>query len=208
MTDRARNFWDKRAERYSTRPVADEATYQKKLDVTREYLNSDSEVLEFGCGTGSTAISHAPYAGHILATDISSEMIEIARSRAREDDVQNVTFAQSSVDEFEAPDESYDAVLGLNLLHLLEDKDAAIKKIYRMLRPGGVFVSSTACITDMMPLFRLVAPIGALLRIFPPVAIFSAKELTRALTDAGFVIEHEWLPGKNKAIFIVARKSR
>ena len=206
MTDRAKKFWDKRAERYSTRPVADEATYQKKLEITREYLNPESEVLEFGCGTGSTAISHAPFAKHILATDISSEMIEIARTRARENNVQNVTFERSSVDEFAAADESFDVVLGLNLLHLLEDKDAAIEKIYRMLRPKGVFVSSTACITDMMPLFRLVAPLGALFRLFPPVAIFSATELTDALTAAGFEIEHEWLPGKNKALFIVARK--
>ena len=207
MTERAKKFWDKRAERYSKRAVADAATYQKKLDITREYLNSESEVVEFGCGTGLTAISHAPYAKHILATDISSEMIEIARDRVQKDDVHNVTFERSSVDEFEAADESYDVVLGLNLLHLLEDKDAAIEKIYKMLRPGGVLVSSTACIDDMMPLFRLVAPIGAFFRIFPPVDMFSAKEFTSALTGAGFEIEHEWLPRKNAALFVVARKT-
>lgn len=208
MTDRAKKFWDRRAERYSTRAIADEATYQKKLEITRKFLNSESEVLEFGCGTGSTAISHAPYVKHILATDISSEMIGIARVRARESDVCNVTFEQSSVDEFAAPDESYDVVLGLNLLHLLDDKDAALEKICRILRPGGVFVSSTACITDMMPLFRLIAPIGVFFHLFPPVATFSEKELRRALTDAGLEIEHEWSPGKNKAIFIIARKRR
>jgi ubiquinone/menaquinone biosynthesis C-methylase UbiE len=91
---------------------------------------------------------------------------------------------------------------------LLDDKDAALEKICRMLRPGGVFVSSTACITDMMPLFRLIAPIGVFFHLFPPVAAFSVKELTRALTVAGLEIEHEWSSGKNKAIFIVARKSR
>jgi len=58
-------FWDKIAERYSRQPVADEAAYQKKLQVTREYLKPDMEVLEFGCGTGSTAIAHAPYVKHI-----------------------------------------------------------------------------------------------------------------------------------------------
>jgi cyclopropane fatty-acyl-phospholipid synthase-like methyltransferase len=54
-------FWDRIAERYSKQPVADEAAYQKKLQVTREYFRPDMEVLEFGCGTGSTAIAHAPY---------------------------------------------------------------------------------------------------------------------------------------------------
>ena len=49
-------FWDRIAERYSKSPVADEAAYQKKLQVTREYFRPDMEVLEIGCGTGSTAI--------------------------------------------------------------------------------------------------------------------------------------------------------
>ena len=54
-------FWDKHAEGYSKRPVDDEESYQKKLQITRDYFRPDMEVLEFGCGTGTTAISHAPY---------------------------------------------------------------------------------------------------------------------------------------------------
>ena len=54
-------FWDKIADKYSKQPIADEASYQKKLQVTQEYFKSDMEVLEFGCGTGSTAITHAPH---------------------------------------------------------------------------------------------------------------------------------------------------
>ena len=45
-------FWDKVAERYSKKPVANEAAYQRKLRVTREYLRPDMQVLEIGCGTG------------------------------------------------------------------------------------------------------------------------------------------------------------
>ncbi len=63
-------FWDKIAERYAKSSIADEATYQKKLQITREYLNPDSEELEIGCGTGSTAILHAPYVKHIHATPL------------------------------------------------------------------------------------------------------------------------------------------
>ena len=75
-------FWDRIAERYSKRPVADEAAYQKKLQVTREYFQPDMAVLEFGCGTGSTTITHSPYVRHIRAIDISSKMIEIAKGKA------------------------------------------------------------------------------------------------------------------------------
>ena len=68
-------FWDKVAERYSKKPVADEAAYQTKLRVTREYFRPDMQVLEIGCGTGSTAIAHAPFVEHICATDISPKMM-------------------------------------------------------------------------------------------------------------------------------------
>ncbi len=94
--DQSAKFWNKFAERYSKQPVADEADYQKKLQVTREYFQPDMEVLEFGCGTGSTAITHAPYVKHILAIDISSKMIEIAQGKADAENVENVTFKRST----------------------------------------------------------------------------------------------------------------
>ena len=40
------------------------------------------EVLDFGCGTGSTTISHGPFVRRIRAIDISSETIELARRKA------------------------------------------------------------------------------------------------------------------------------
>jgi SAM-dependent methyltransferase len=81
MSDEAR-FWDRRAEKYALRPVAGQEAYEKKLEITRSYFPRDSEVLEMGCGTGSTALVHAPYVRHILATDISPAMINIARGKA------------------------------------------------------------------------------------------------------------------------------
>ena len=73
-------FWDKIAEKYAKQPIADEASYQKKLQVTQEYFTPEMEVLEFGCGTGSTAIIHAPYVKQIRAIDISENMIAIAKN--------------------------------------------------------------------------------------------------------------------------------
>jgi len=98
--DQSARFWHKIAERFSKRPIADEAAYQKKLQATREYLRPDMEVLEFGCGTGSTASTHAPCVKHIHAIDISSKMIEIAQGKADAENIENVTFRSSSIDEF------------------------------------------------------------------------------------------------------------
>ena len=200
-------FWDRIAERYARKPVADEAVYQKKLQVTRDYLRPEMEVLEFGCGTGSTAIAHAPHVKRIRALDISSKMIEIAQGKASENKVTNVTFGQASIESFRAPDQTFDAVLGLSILHLLEDMEDVIAKVHTVLKPGGVFVTSTACIGDMMTLIWVVAPIGRFLGLLPLLRIFTTRELEDSLTNAGFHIDHQWQPGKGKAVFIVAKKA-
>ena len=203
-------FWDKHAERYAKRPVADEAAYQKKLEITQTYLRPDMEVLEFGCGTGSTALVHAPFVKHILAIDLSSKMIEIARGKAEAARVDNITFRRAAIDDFTAPDGSFDAILGLSILHLLADRDAVIAKVHRMLQPGGVFVSSTVCIADTMRVFKLIAPIGKFLGVFPLVKVFTTQDLEASLAAGGFAIDHHWRPGTGKSafksVFIVAKK--
>lgn len=204
--DPAAKFWDRIAERYSRKPVPDEAVYQKKLQITREHFRPDMEVLEIGCGTGSTAIAHAPYVKHIHAIDISSKMIEIARRKSGDAGVKNVIFDQASIEDISVPDQSVDAVLGLSILHLLKDKEAAIAKVHRMLRPDGIFVTSTACIGDKMKFFNLVAPIGRFFGVMPFVRAFTSKELMDSLIDAGFAIDYHWQPGNGITAFFVARK--
>lgn len=199
-------FWDKIADKYSKQPIADEASYQKKLQVTQEYFKPDMEVLEFGCGTGSTAITHAPHVKQIRALDISSEMIKIAQGKAEAQGIENITFEQLIIEKLEVEDSTYDAVLGLSILHLLENKESAIAKVYQMLKPGGIFVTSTMCMGDTMGWFKLIAPIGKALGFFPLVRVFSAQDLIESLTDAGFEIEYRWQPSKDQAIFIVAKK--
>lgn len=203
---RESEFWNRRADRYSQRPVADEATYQAKLEKTREYFRPDMEVIEIGCGTGSTAIAHAPFVKHIFATDFSQRMIEIGRDKAKAAGIDNVTFEALPADGLDVPDASVDAVMAHNLLHLLEDKDRVIADAHRMLRTGGVFVTSTACVGDMTFLFRLIVPVGRFLRLIPLVKVFTAAELKRSLESAGFEIDYEWLPKKNAAAFIICRK--
>jgi ubiquinone/menaquinone biosynthesis C-methylase UbiE len=205
MSDEAR-FWDKCAEKYAQKPVADEVTYEKKLEITRAYFRPDSEVLEMGCGTGSTALAHAPHVKHILATDISPEMINIARSKAEAGQIGNVTFETKAVDDHDIAESRYDAIMAHNLLHLLKDPEAAIVAAYRGLKPGGVFVSSTACIGDMSWYFRIIAPVGHFLRLIPFVKVFTQAQLEQSLTKAGFEVDHEWLPKQNAAVFIVALK--
>ncbi len=97
-------------------------------------------------------------------------------------------------------------VEALSILHLVEDRDIALEKIHRALKPGGYLVSSTACLGDFMKLFRLIGPIGRALGVFPMVKVFTLAELEASITHAGFDIEESWRPAKNKGAFIIARK--
>ncbi len=204
--DPSPKFWDKIADRYAKQPVADEASYQKKLQVTQGYFRPDMELLEIGCGTGSTAIIHAPHIKHIRATDISAKMLDIAQGKADAQGITNISFEQYTVEQLPLPDQPLDMVLGLSILHLLEDKEAAIRKIHNLLKPGGLFVSSTTCIADAMPIFKFIAPIGKALGFFPTVKVFGVSELEQSIRDGGFEIDYQWQPAKDKAVFIVAKK--
>lgn len=206
MTSAAR-FWDKIALKYSKQPVRDEAAYQKKLEITQGYFEPDWQLLEFGCGTGSTAIVHAPHVGRIRAIDISGKMIEIAREKAALAGVGNVDFEVATIEALEAPGGSFEAVLGLSILHLLEDKDAAIARVHTLLKPGGIFVSGTFCGGDSHKWLRFVLPIGQFLGKLPYVDLFTRQELVQSIERAGFEIDYEWQPGKGKAMFIVAKKA-
>lgn len=199
-------FWNRIAKFYARQPVADEAAYRKKLQVTREYFRPDMEVLEFGCGTGSTAIAQSPYVSHILAIDISPKMLEIAQGKADRQNISNVTFNCATIDEFESADDRFDAVMGHSILHLVEDRDVVIQKVYRLLKPGGVFVTSTACLGDLSPFIKYIMPIGQFLGLLPLVRFFTTAELVASMANAGFTIDHEWQPGKKQAVFIVALK--
>ena len=203
----APQFWDKIAQKYAKQPIADEAAYQKKLAVTRDYLGPDMELLELGCGTGSPAILHAPYVKHIRAIDFSANMIAIARGKAETEHIYNVTFEQAAIEDLESSEQSLDAVLGLSILHLLEDKEAAIAQVYQLLKPGGIFVTSTPCIGDTMGWFKLIAPIGRVLGYFPFDQVLTAQALADSFIQAGFELDYQWQPSKGSAVFIVAKKS-
>jgi len=162
--------------------------------------------LEFGCGTGGTAVQHAPFVKRYQAIDISKKMLGFGREKAAEAGVTNVNFEQSTIEAFSAPENSFDVVLGLSILHLLNDPASALAKVFALLKPGGVFISSTVCIDETQPWLKYLLPVLKLTGKVPFVQPFKIKQLEQLLTQAGFSIEHQWLPDKGKAVFMVVRK--
>lgn len=204
MAESAR-FWDRIANKYSRTPIADMDSYQQKVRITQSYLTPQSNVLEIGCGTGSTALLHADVVNHILATDISENMIGIANQKKEKQGADNVEFRQASLNTL-GVDGEFDMVMAHSLLHLVEDRDEAIRRMSDWLKPGGTLVTSTACLGDKMKFFKFIGPIGHFLRLIPMVKVFSEQELHDSFIKAGFTIEQQWRPEKAMSVFFVVRK--
>jgi ubiquinone/menaquinone biosynthesis C-methylase UbiE len=201
-------FWDRIAPKYARHAIKDMPGYTRTLESTRQRLRETDSVLELGCGTGSTALALAPSVARLVGTDISSEMIAIAREKASAQGCANTEFAVSPADGALGAVGSFDAVLAFNILHLVADRSAALQRAISALKPGGLFMSKTPCLSEMNPLIRLAVPVAQFFGKAPHVAFFSASALEQEIEAAGFSIVERARHGsrrKDPRIYIVAR---
>ena len=201
----AKTFWDNYAPRYARSRIQNPGNYQKKLEVSRSYLTPDSRVLEVGCGTGSTALEHAAHVGSILATDISAEMIAIAEQKLRDSPFNNVEFQCGTLQSLSLQPQYYDAILALNVLHLLDDVPAALHTMYQLLKPGGVLISSTALVGEAGWLARTLVRLLQRVNMAPYVSVMTADELISQLQQHGFHTQYEWFTEPSH-VFLVSQK--
>lgn len=115
------------------------------MDMRRRFLRFSGiakgmRVLEIGCGTGIFTLDCdlaglvAP--GSVLATDPSSEMMAVARRKARERGVRNVEFALGRAEAPPIGGQSFDAIVGSLTLHFT-DPERTLAAAFDSLRPGG-----------------------------------------------------------------------
>ena len=204
---RSDTFWDSAADKYARKPIGNEAAYAQTLDRTRAYLSPDQNVLEIGCGTGTTALRLAHSVGHLTATDISSRMIEIAEGKAKDQATNNVTFAQKTIDDIAQGSERFDVVLGFNILHLLDQPEDAIAALHKVIKPGGMFITKTPCLGEKLwylkPLIWVMQKLGKA----PRVHFLNYARLEGMIHTAGFeVIETGSYPASTGSRFIVAKR--
>jgi ubiquinone/menaquinone biosynthesis C-methylase UbiE len=187
MAKAADKFWDGVARKYAVDPIADVAGFERTLAAARVLIEGRA-AFEFGCGTGTAALKLAPSAARYVASDISNEMIAIAREKAAAEGGSKAEFVVATADAAPFETGSFDAVLGLNVLHLIEDRAAALAGAHRLLKPGGVLITKTPCLSEMNPLIRLAVPVMQAMGKAPHVAFFNAAELEAEIAAAGFKI--------------------
>jgi 2-polyprenyl-3-methyl-5-hydroxy-6-metoxy-1,4-benzoquinol methylase len=201
-------FWNGMARRYAASPMRSPENWEKTLYLTRARLSPGAEVLELGCGTGSTALRLAPHVARYTGTDDASGMIEIARERLAETPVAGLRFETGRTGDRSLPDGPFDAVLAFNLLHLVPDLPTTLAEARGLLKPGGYLITKTPCLGGS----RWVAlwPVVGALRLVgkaPPLRFVSPRRLEAMIEAAGFGIEERGdYPRNPPSRFVVARR--
>lgn len=126
-----------------------DAGMQRLRDVSREMeiaaqalsLSPSATVWEIGCGTGELAIGIAGKCRHVYATDVSPAMLSLARRKAYERDIANVTYEEGGFLTGYTPPEPVQGAVSQLTLHHLPDlwKLTALRRVARHLSPNGRF---------------------------------------------------------------------
>ena len=200
--------WDRHAPIYATKPIADPSAYNRKLDRVRSLLRPTDHILEIGCGTGGTALRIAPSVAHVTATDISGEMVKIAKSKRDAEALTNIEFRQAAADKL-VDGRPFDVICAFSVLHLVGDVPATLRQIYRQLKPGGLFISKTVCLKDRPVWMQVLVRTMTWLGYAPEVTALTRKVLFRYLNHAGFeILQSTYFGDQQMSPFIVARRPK
>lgn len=125
-------------------------------------IGSCASLLELGVGTGRIALPTAQAGGLVAGLDISAEMLTLAAQRAKATEIE-LALICGDAQQLPFPDQSFEAVLAVHVLHLLPDWRSALSEIVRVLKPGGLFVQGSdwrdpdSCVGRLRTQLRLAA---------------------------------------------------
>lgn len=122
--------------------VKEDARAEDEVRLCRDLgLGPSSTVVEFGSGTGQFTIAAASRCRRVVAVDVSPVMLDRLRSKLAAQAIANVEVVQAGFLTYQHVGEPADLVYSRYALHHLPDfwKAVALRRIYEILRPGGVF---------------------------------------------------------------------
>ena len=139
--------------------------------------HGDWRALDIATAAGHTAFAFAPHVAELIATDLTSEMVELCRARAAELDHENVTVQSADAEDLPFDDESFDVVSCRIAPHHFPNPGDFISEVTRVLKPGGVFVM----VDNVVPADERVAK------------IYNAWEKTRDPSHVRALSVDEWV---------------
>jgi len=138
-------FWRRIASGYD-KLIDDD--YKSMIQRIVEDVGSVDRVLDVATGKGFIALELAKNVNRVYGIDFVPEMITAARMKAHERAISNVQFSSGSAYELDFSDQSFDAVIISNSLHVLKTPEQALMEARRVLKAEGVLVVPTFCLGE------------------------------------------------------------
>jgi ubiquinone/menaquinone biosynthesis C-methylase UbiE len=117
-----------------------------RATVERLQLPSGARVLDVCCGSGASAIPAAERVGptgSVLGIDLAENLLDRARGKARKRGLQNVEFRIGDMLDLRLPNSQFDAVICVFGIFFVPDMAAAVRELWRVVRPGGKLAITT-----------------------------------------------------------------
>jgi ubiquinone/menaquinone biosynthesis C-methylase UbiE len=124
-------------------------------------ITPNSKVLDIATGIGEPAITAAnrignSSGGYVLATDLSPQMLSIAKNRAKSLNLDKIMeFKEGDAETITLPSSEFDAALSRLGLMFLPNIDIGLANIYKSLRDGGRFAAAVWSTADKVPQLSL-----------------------------------------------------
>jgi 2-polyprenyl-3-methyl-5-hydroxy-6-metoxy-1,4-benzoquinol methylase len=204
--DRTEKFWDKLANQFDKQAKHFE---QPPVEKAKKYLKNSDTVLDFGCATGTVTCEISSCVKEATGIDISSKMIDIAKSKAGELKIGNVDFRQATLFDKDYKRESFDVILAFNIIHFFKDTQEILQRMHELLKPEGLIIIATACtgqwtFSNILQFILFSPMIKA--RIIPYMKFFKFAELKDSIGKEGFQVEVVENLKSATNYFIVAKK--
>lgn len=137
-----KQFWQRWASCYGPLMQSSEPLYAAIAQQMQPHLTPEMNVLELACGSGQLSFRLSRLVRDWEATDFSPKMIAQAKLKPRG---AGLHFSVQDATSLPYADETFDAVLIANALHIMPRPEKALAEIYRVLKPGGPAVCPNLC---------------------------------------------------------------
>ena len=117
-------------------------------------IEKGDTVIDLGSGAGNDAFiarNETGETGKVIGIDFTPAMIDRARQNNEVRGFNNVEFRQGDIEKMPVTAKAADVIVSNCVLNLVPNKDAVIKEIYRVLKPGGHFSISDIVLEGQLP---------------------------------------------------------